>query len=170
MVLGRIHMGSSHAGKVSDIRLRNRLSEAFNQFQERIRERAYQLSLLRDPSQGSPMTDWLEAQAELSAAAHLEVKEQKKNTVVEVTLRDFAPQEIEIEVAGNVLQIFGSHSETTADKKGDGGGSASKTQMFFQSVPLNGPVDVGQSHAKLLKNGKLKVVLPKKSGSATKVG
>ena len=110
-------MGSSHSGKTSDIHISNRLSEAFSQFQEQVRERAYQLSLLRDPAEGSPMTDWLEAQAELSELVHLEVKEQKKNTVVELTLRDFAPQEIEIEVAGNVLQIFGSHSETSRQKK-----------------------------------------------------
>ncbi len=49
-------MGSSHSSKTSDIRLSGQLSEAFNQFQEQIRERAYQLSLLRDPDQGSPVT------------------------------------------------------------------------------------------------------------------
>jgi len=155
-------MGSSHSGKTSDIRLSGQLSEAFNQFQEQIRERAYQLSLRRDPAQGNPITDWLEAQAELSEPVHLEVKEQKKNTVVELTLKDFAPQEIEIEVAGNVLQIFGSHSETTTKKKGNSGESTSKRQSFFESVPLNNPVDLDHSHAKLLKNGKLKVILPKR--------
>jgi HSP20 family molecular chaperone IbpA len=155
-------MESSQSGKSSDIRLSAQLSAAFNQFQEQIRERAYQLSLLRDPTQGSPITDWLEAQAELSEPVHLEVKEQKKNTVVEVMLKDFTPQEIEIEVAGNLLQIFGSHRETTTLKKRNGGESTSKTQSFFQSVPLNTPVDVDHSHAKLLKNGKLKVILPKK--------
>jgi HSP20 family molecular chaperone IbpA len=154
-------MGSSHSGKTSDIHISNQLSEAFSQFQEQVRARAYQLSLLRDPAEGSPMTDWLEAQAELSELVQLEVKEQKKNTVVELTLRNFAPQEIEIELAGNVLQIFGSHSETTRQKKTSGGGCTSKTQSFFQSVPLNAPVDIDHSHAKLLKNGKLKVVLPK---------
>ena len=154
-------MGTSHSDKTSYIHISNRLSEAFSQFQEQIRERAYQLSLLRDPALGNPMTDWLEAQAELSESVHLEVKEQKKNTVVEVTLKDFAPQEIEIEVAGNVLQIFGSHSETTRQKKADEAGSTSRTQSFFQSVPLNAPVDLDHSHAKLLKNGKLKVVLSK---------
>jgi HSP20 family molecular chaperone IbpA len=154
-------VGSSQSGKTSGIHISNRLSEAFRQFQEQVRERAYQLSLLRDPAQGSPMTDWLAAQAELSELVHLEVKEQKKNTVVELTLRDFAPQEIEIEVAGNVLQIFGSHGETSRQQKTGGGGAISKTQSFFQSVALNAPVDLDHSHATLLKNGKLKVVLPK---------
>ncbi len=155
-------MGSSQSSKTPNIRLSNQFSDAFNQFQEQIRERAYQLSLLRNPAQGNPMTDWLEAQAELSEPVHLEVKEQKKNTVVEVKLKDFTPEEIEIEVAGNILQIFGSHSETTRQKKGPGSGSTSKTQTFFQSVPLHAPVDLDHSHATLLKNGKLKVVLHKK--------
>jgi HSP20 family molecular chaperone IbpA len=35
-------------------------------------------------------------------------------------------------------------------------------------VSLNAPVDLDLSHAKLLKNGKLKVVLPKKLESKTK--
>jgi HSP20 family molecular chaperone IbpA len=160
-------MGSSQSGKTFDIRLSNQLSEAFNEFQEKVRERAYQLSLLRDADHGNPVSDWLEAQAELSESAHLEVKDQKKNTVVEIMLKDFAPQEIEIEVAGNVLQIFGSHSETTVQKNTERGGSTSKTRSFFQVVPLNAPVDIDHSHAKLFKNGKLKVVLPKKLESKT---
>jgi len=156
-------MGHSHSDKTGNIRLSHRFSEAFRQFQEQIRDRAYHLSLGRDPTEGDPMNDWLEAQAELSESVQLEVKEQKKNTVVEVELKGFAPDEIEIEVAGNILQIFGSHSETSSRKKGHVSGSTSKTQAFFQTVPLHAPVDVDHSHAKLFKNGKLKVVLPKKN-------
>lgn len=155
-------MGSSHSGKTSSIRLTDQFSEAFSEFQAQVRDRAYQLSLLRDPAQGSPLSDWLDAQAELSESVRLEVKEQKKNTVVEVMLKDFAPREIEIEVVGNVLQIFGSHSETQSQEKANGRESTSTTQTFFQSVPLAAPVDLEHSHAKWLKNGKLKVVLPKK--------
>jgi HSP20 family molecular chaperone IbpA len=160
-------MAKSESGKTARIRFGEQFSDAFNQFQEQIRERAYHLSLSRDPDQGNPTSDWLEAQAELLKPVQLEVKEQKKNTVVEVQLKDFTPQEIEIEVAGNVLQIFGSHSETSSRKKGSGSGSTSRTQAFFQSVPLSAPVDLDHSHAKLLKNGKLKVVLPKKPGDKT---
>lgn len=163
-------MRSSHSGKTPNIHLSDKLSEVFHQFQEQIRERAYQLSLLRDPAEGNPMTDWLDAQTELSEPTHLEVKEQKKNTVVEVLLKDFTPQEIEIEVAGNVLRIFGSHCETTRQKKSNGDESTLKRKSFFQSVTLSVPIDLDHSHAKLLKNGKLKVVLPKKLESKTKIG
>lgn len=151
-------MAQSDVGKTADIRIATRLSAAFRRFQDRVRERAYQLSLLRDPAQGNPMTDWLEAEAELSELVQLEVKEQKKNTVVELQLKEFNPRDIEIEVAGNVLQIFGTHHETSRDKKA---GCASRTRAFFQSVLLSDPVDVDRSQAKMFKNGKLKIVLPK---------
>ncbi|MEZ5572733.1 MAG: Hsp20 family protein [Halioglobus sp.] len=155
-------MKSSQSDKSPNVRFCDQFGEAFEHFQDQVRERAYQLSLLRDPAAANPINDWLEAEGQLSHADELQVKEQKKNTVVEVTLKDFSPQDIEIEVAGNVLQIFGSHSETTRQKNGNGDDSVSKTQSFFQSVPLHAPVDLSHSHAKLLKNGKLKVVLPKK--------
>jgi len=154
-------MGHSNSEKTGNIRLSHRFSEAFREFQEKIRDRAYHLSLGRDRAEGDPMGDWLKAQAELSHPVRLEVKEQKKNTVVEVEVKGFAPDEIEIEVEGNVLQIFGSHSETTSRKKRHDSASTSKTQAFFQTVQLETPVDVDHSHARLYKNGKLKVVLPK---------
>jgi HSP20 family molecular chaperone IbpA len=154
-------MGSSQLSRATNIRLRDRFSEAFNHFQEQIRERAYQLSQIRDPAQGGPLSDWLEAQAELSKPVQMTVKEQRKNTVVEIKLRDFAPEDIEIEVVDHVLQIFGSHSDTIQHDKGNG--ATAKTQAFFQCVPLPAPVDVDHSHAKLFKNGTLKVVLPKKA-------
>lgn len=145
-----------------NIRFGDRFGEAFEQFQQQVRKRAYQLSRARDPDCGSPLDDWLEAQAELSESARLEVKDQKKNMVVEVTLKDFVPQDIEIEVAENSLQIFGSHCETARQEKSEEGISSSHTRSFFKSLPLHTPVDPEHCHAKLLKNGKLKVVLPKK--------
>tara|TARA_R110002124_G_scaffold517_4_gene2507 strand:+ start:6227 stop:6727 length:501 start_codon:yes stop_codon:yes gene_type:complete len=163
-------MRSSHSGKTPSIHLSDKLSEVFHRFQEQIRERAYQLSLLRDPAHGNPETDWLDAQAELCEPTHLEVKEQKKNTVVEVLLKDFTPQEIEIEVAGNVLRIFGSHCEATRQKESNGDKSTLRRKSFFQCVTLSAPVDLEHSHAKLLKNGKLKVVLQKKLDSKAKIG
>ncbi len=152
----------------TNIRLGGRLSEVFERFRDKIRERAYHLSQARDTDRGSPLEDWLEAQAELSEPTHLEVKEQKKSTVVEVTLKGFAPQEIEIEVEGHLLQIFGFHSEISSHKKNDGDRSESNTRWFYQSVPLHFQVDMEQSHAKLLKNGKLKVVLAKQLASETR--
>ena len=113
------------------------------------------------------MTDWLHAQSEVLTPVELEVKEQKKNIVVEANLKGFSPAEIEIEVEGDVLRIFGSHSESSSEEKDGATESVSESVYFFQSVHLPAAVDLDASHAKLFKNGKLKVTLPKKSQAKT---
>jgi HSP20 family molecular chaperone IbpA len=77
----------------------DRLGDAFSRFEEKIRAKAYQLSQVRGPGRGDPVADWLEAEAELLEPVDLEVKEQKKNTVVEVKLKGFESDDIEVEVA-----------------------------------------------------------------------
>ena len=108
------------------------------------------------------MADWLNAQSEVSTPIELEVKEQKKNIVVEGTLQGFSPAEIEIEVEGDVLKVFGSHSQSSGKEEGSATESVSESIYFFQSVHLPAAVDLDGSHAKLFKNGKLKVTLPRK--------
>jgi HSP20 family molecular chaperone IbpA len=157
------------------IRVGAKLGEAFEQLQDKIRERAYHLSLNRDSDRGDSMTDWLHAQSEVLTPVELEVKEQKKNIVVEANLKGFSPAEIEIEVEveveveveGDVLRVFGSHSESSSEEKDGATESVSESVYFFQSVHLPAAVDLDESHAKLFKNGKLKVTLPKKPQAKT---
>jgi len=144
------------------IRVGEKLGSAFDKWQDKIRERAYHMSLDRDPDQGDPIADWLNAQAEVLTPIEIEVKEQKKNIVVEANLKGFSPKEIEIEVEGGVLKVFGSHSESSSMEKGSSTESTSASICFYQSVPLPATVDLDGSHAKLFKNGKLKITLPKK--------
>jgi HSP20 family molecular chaperone IbpA len=143
------------------IRLGSKLGEAFEQLQDKIRERAYHMSLNRDSDLGDSMTDWLNAQSEMLTPIELEVKEHKKNIVVEGNLKGFSPAETEIELEGDVLKVFGSHSESTLKEEDDATESVSESVCFFQSVHLPAAVDLEESHAKLFKNGKLKVTLPK---------
>jgi HSP20 family protein len=149
------------------IRVGAKLGEAFEQLQDKIRERAYHLSLNRDSDRGDSMTDWLHAQSEVLTPVELEVKEQKKNIVVEANLKGFSPAEIEIEVEGDVLRVFGSHSESSSEEKDGATESVSESVYFFQSVHLPAAVDLDASHARLFKNGKLKVTLPKKPQAKT---
>ena len=97
------------------ITISNRLSGAFDELQNRIRERAYHIYLDRGSDQGNSVADWLSAQMELVSPIDLEVKTQKKNIVVEANLKGFASKEVEIEIEGNILKIFGTHAEI--DKK-----------------------------------------------------
>lgn len=145
------------------VHITDTFSEAFNKFQDEIRERAYHLSLLREPGEQNSIANWLDAQSELSTPIHLKMTEQKKNFIVEGELKAFSSDEIEVQVAGNLLQVFGSHVETKRRKAKEGGSTTSNTVTFFQSLPLPAAVDSDKIHAKLFKNGKLKVTLPKKA-------
>ena len=155
-------MATSKSDQAPLVRISDKFSEAFSRFQDQIRERAYHLSLERKTGEKNSLADWLAAQTELSNPIHLKMTEQKKNFVVEGELKGFSPDEIELEVASNRLQVFGSHIEVEKSKKSEGGGTTSHTVTFFQSLTLPADVEPDKGHAKLFKNGKLKVTLPKK--------
>ena len=147
------------------VRIGSKLSEAFERVEERIRERAYQLFQDREEGHGDPDKDWFDAQWQLVAPVELVVKEQKKSIVVEGSLKGFAPKEIEIEVGDGQLKVFGSHTESRTTAKDVASESSSETMHFYQAIPLPCAVDGGASEAKLFKNGKLKITLPKKEAA-----
>jgi HSP20 family molecular chaperone IbpA len=143
------------------IRVGRKFSAAFDRLEERVRERAYQIFLGRESGEGDSITDWLEAQLQVLAPVELVVKEQKKNVVVEGNLKGFKPKDIEIEVGPGELKVFGSHVETKTSRKGGETRSSSQKAHFYQIVPLPCDVDADACQAKLLKNGKFKITLPK---------
>ena len=157
-------MAKNDSPDLPAIKLGNQLSAAFEQLQDRIRERAYHIFLDRGTGHGDPVADWLDAQMELVSPIALEIKEQKKNIVVEARLEGFSEREIEIELEGETLKVFGSHTEESNSKKGGNGEAAkqlSSNVSFYQSITLPAAVDLDASHAKLFKNGKLKITLPR---------
>ena len=152
------------------IKLHKRLSEAFEQMRDQIRERAYHIFLERESEEGDAVQDWFEAQSELLRPVELSIKEQKKNVVAECDLKGFSPEEIEIEVEDGVLKVCGCHQESNrADTDEGRSESTSESIYFFQSAILPSAVDLDHSHAKLFKNGKLKVTLPKAAARSTSV-
>lgn len=146
----------------ASVRIRSKLSEAFERVEERIRERAYQLFQSREQGHGDPETDWFDAQWQLVAPVELVVKEQKKSVLVEGSLKGFSPKEIEVEVGDGEIKVFGSHTEARTAIKGAATESSSEARHFYQAVPLPCAVDGAASEAKIFKNGKLKITLPKK--------
>ena len=156
---------SSLHSNSTPVRIGNKLSTAFGRVEDRIRERAYQIFLGREPDQGDPVTDWLDARMQVLAPIELILKEQKKNIVVEGNLKGFAPREIEVEVGADGLKIFGSHTESKTSNGRGQTQSSSTAEHFFQAMSLPCEVDAKTTEAKLLKNGKLKITLPKKSPS-----
>tara|TARA_R110001599_G_scaffold353459_1_gene592360 strand:- start:51111 stop:51593 length:483 start_codon:yes stop_codon:yes gene_type:complete len=145
------------------VRIGSKHSEAFERVEERIRERAYQLFQGREEGHGNPEKDWFDAQWELVDPVKLLVKQRKKSILVEGSLKGFSPKEIEIEVGSDKIKVFGSHAEAGATGKDDTTESSSETLHFYQTVSLPCAVDGEASEAKIFKNGKLKITLPKKS-------
>ena len=158
-------MASAHSPQSDSTPLRivSKLSHAFDRLEERIRERAYQIFKTRGDKDRDSVADWLEAQLEVLTPVELVLREQKKNIVVEGNLKGFTPEEIEVEVGTQDLRVFGSH---TASKTGKKAGATTETfaetRHFFQAMPLPCEVDADKTKAKLLKNGKLVVTLPRK--------
>jgi HSP20 family molecular chaperone IbpA len=145
----------------SPVRIGSKLGAAFERMEEKIRERAYQIFQKRAPDEGDSVTDWLDAQMQVLTPINLIVKDQKKNVVVEGNLKGFIPKEIEVEVGANDLKVIGLHTESTTGKKRGATQSSSKTVHFYQAVTLPCEVNKDGSQATLLKNGKLRITLPK---------
>lgn len=143
-----------------------RPGRAYQKLQERIRERAYQRFLDRDGLEGDPEADWLAAEAELLSPVAVTIREQKKNLVVEAQLGGFSREEIEVQLAGNTLILLGAHQEP--ERADDRNRRRRKTPppdyiSFYHALTLPAEVDADGARAKLQKNGKLKVTLPRRS-------
>ena len=145
------------------VRIVDRLGDTFERLESRVRDRAYQIFRDRREDEGDPISDWLEARMQVVIPLELAVKEEKKKLVVEADLKGFSPEEIEIEISDGELKLCGSHQCSSTGKKGGASHSVTETTQFYQSVALPCAVDVGGSEAKLLKNGKLKILLPKQA-------
>ena len=76
---------------------------------------------------------WLHAQSEMLTPIELQVKEHKKNIVVEGNLKGFSPVEIKIEVEGDVLKVFGSHSESALKEENDAAESVSESVAKYKT-------------------------------------
>lgn len=139
----------------------HKLSRAFEQAQQRVREGAYHIFQQRDPAQGDATSDWLEAQMQVFTPVELELKDQKKNIVVEGNLQGFFPKDIEIEVSGAELRVFGSHTDSETSSTAVSQQAKSESSYFYQCLPLPCAVEAQKCSATLYKNGKLKITLPK---------
>jgi len=137
------------------------LGAAFERLEARIRERAYELFTGREPEAGDPMTDWLNAEMELLTPVDLTVKERKHYVQVEGHLKGFKPADIEVEVAPGELRVCGTHEESARSEKKGVARSSRNCVHFLQVVPLPCDVELDGSEARLLKNGKLSIKLPK---------
>ncbi len=144
------------------VRVGRALNSNFEQLEQAIRERAYQIFHTRDVDDGDALSDWFQAQSELLNDVDLEWKEQKRSYVVEGRLDGYTSKDIDVEINGRVLTISGVHCESSdEDSDSSEHGYTTKRQQFIQQMTLPEDVDLDKVHAKLHKNGKFKLSLPK---------
>jgi HSP20 family molecular chaperone IbpA len=145
------------------LRIVHKLSEAYERAQERVREHAYHIFEQRGPGEGDSTSDWLEAQMHVLSPLEMELKEQKKNIVVEGSLQGFSPKDIEIEVGDSQLRVFGSHTGTETSAEPGNEQTRTESACFYQCLPLPCEVEIEKCSARLYKNGKLKITLPRRA-------
>jgi HSP20 family molecular chaperone IbpA len=150
------------------VHVRDSFGNSFHKIQNLIRERAYHLFQNRDFLDGDSISDWLQARSEVLSDIDLQLKDQKKNIVVEGGLTGYAPEEIEVEVFDGELRVSGSHKETSTDQKDGETESISQRRYFYRSFPLPAAVDEDRIQVKSSRDGTLKLILPKKSLASAK--
>ena len=150
------------------VHLRDSLTNNFQKIQNMIRERAYHNFLNRGFYEGDSLTDWLQAKSEILSDIDLQLKDQKRNILVEGDVKGYTPEEIEVEVCDGELRISGSHMETTTVKKDGKTEKKSQRRYFYQSFPLPAAVNEDKIQVKLSKSGSLKLTLPKMSAATAK--
>ncbi|MEZ5504198.1 MAG: Hsp20/alpha crystallin family protein [Halioglobus sp.] len=143
----------------------------FERLQGHIRARAYDLYNQRAPEQGDSVKDWLDAQAQLVVPVTVEIKEQQNSIVVYCNLKGTVWREIVVAAADGQLRILGDRYE---ERKYSGGTdsieSTTSNTYFYLVLELPCQLDIEKAGAAMLKNGKLKLTLPKQRPGGGKKG
>lgn len=143
------------------VRIGQSISDTFEQLENTIRERAYSIFENRDPDDGDSVSDWFQAQSEVLSEVDLELTEHKSNFSVEGMLKGFEPNDIEVEIDGQRVTISGEHSQQQSSEEKGVESSRSESIRFMRSLALPSEVNLDEVDAKLHKNGKFKLKLPK---------
>ena len=79
--------------------------------------------------------------------------------VIKADIPGISPDEVKIEVEGDVLRVSGSHEESTEDKRDDYLRRERRFGSFYRAVPLPAGVDASKIEARTHK-GVLEIVVP----------
>lgn len=134
--------------------------ETFEQLQNKIRDRAFEIFQSRPDDEGDEMSDWLTAESDVLTQIALDFREENDQYVIEGDVPGFEPDEIDIHVEDHALIVGGSHRVEESKKTNSGEMSSSSEINFFRRMSLPDDADSAELDA-IVKDGKLRVVLPK---------
>lgn len=144
------------------IRKSDEIFTTMNQVQNMIRERAFDIYSNRNSTEGNAMSDWLNAESEVSIVIGLSLDEDENQVIIEGDVTGFLPEEIEVKAQDGVFEIGGMHTEDSSSKKKGVTKTTSKQMNFFRSFTLPDSVDTNKMEVKL-KKGKFTAKIPKTS-------
>jgi len=144
------------------IRKSDDIFTTINQIQNMIRERAFDIYSNRNSTEGDAMSDWLNAESEVSIGIGLSLDEDENQVIIEGDVTGFLPEEIEVKAQDGVFEIGGMHTEDSSSKKKGVTKTTSKQMNFFRSFTLPDSVDTNKMEVKL-KKGKFTAKIPKTS-------
>ena len=87
------------------------------EMEQRIRERAYQIYVERGSRAGSPLEDWLSAEAELVSKPTLYFAWEGRTIVAELDLTGVAPDQIQVKTDGTFLLVYAPGKEEGQDSE-----------------------------------------------------
>jgi HSP20 family molecular chaperone IbpA len=125
-----------------------------------IARRAYEIFESKGRVTGHELDNWLQAEAELFERAPLNVGQSREGVTLVAEIRDFAPEELEIDLEPQRVTIIGKCHTAAVQKAGSSSSLERRTVRLLQSVQL--PVEIDARHAKArCKGGVLELKLKK---------
>jgi HSP20 family protein len=137
--------------------------ETFQQLQDKIRDRAFDIFQSRDGEEGDAMSDWLAAESDVLTSIALDFEEKDDRYVLTGKVpEEFEADEIEIDVSEGMLSVGGTHKTEKSEKKGKSKKEVRSEVSFMRRMSLPEDADVDGIDTRYDK-GKLKLTLPKRA-------
>jgi len=135
---------------------------------DRVRQRAFEVFERRGRASGRELDDWLNAEAQLLAAAPAELVEGKKSLEIDVEVPGFSSNQLKVSVLPDCIIVFGKAEAKKGRKQGKVHFSELSHKDLLRHFHLPNQIEPDQVHA-FLENGVLKIVAKKAAGGTLKL-
>jgi HSP20 family molecular chaperone IbpA len=144
------------------------LSREIETLFDRVRQRAFEVFEQHGRALGREVDDWLNAEAQLLAAAPAELVEGKKSLEIDVAVPGFSNDQLKVSVLPDCIIVFGKAELKKARKQGKVHFSELSNKDLLRRFNLPSQIEPDQVHA-FLQDGVLKIVAKKAVGAALKL-
>jgi HSP20 family protein len=144
--------------------------DRMNAILDEIAHRAFEIFESHGRVLGHHLEDWSKAEQELLRPVNIEMTESEGAFEIKAEVPGFTEKELEISVEPRRVVIVGKHeAKTEEQKKGKVICSETRAEQMLRVVELPGPIETAKVTAALLKNGILKLTLPKVATQAVRI-